>query len=236
MPNKAISSHLGRRNCAIYTRKSVAGGLEREFNTLESQREMCANYIRANREIGWIELPSGYDDGGQSGGTLARPALQRLMSDVEQGLVDVVVIYKIDRLTRSLADFVRLIELFERYQVTFVSVTQAFDTADSMGRLVLNILLTFAQFEREMHADRVRDKIAAMKRRGRWTGGPPPFGYDVVDGKLLVNAVEAAAVLAVFERYVELGCYKRLVAELQSAGMTSTIWTTRKGPSLAAGQ
>ena len=230
MVDKTRSSQLGSRlNCAIYTRKSVAAGLERDFNTLESQREMCANYIRSNRENGWVELPSNYDDGGQSGGTLARPALQRLIADVEQGLVDVVVIYKIDRLTRSLADFVRLIELFDRYQVTFVSVTQAFDTADSMGRLILNILLTFAQFEREMHGDRVRDKIAAMKSRGRWTGGPPPFGYDVVDGKLLVNVVEAPVVVAIFERYVELGCYKRLVAELQAAGMTSKTWTTRQG-------
>ncbi|WP_174297166.1 recombinase family protein [Sphingomonas bacterium] len=218
-----------RRNCAIYTRKSVDAGLEREFNTLESQREMCANYIRSNCCDGWFELPTAYDDGGYSGGTLARPALQRLIADIEQGLIDVVVIYKIDRLTRSLADFVRLIELFDRYQVTFVSVTQAFDTADSMGRLVLNILLTFAQFEREMHSDRVRDKIAAMKRRGHWTGGPPPFGYDVVDGKLVINVVEAATVLAMFERYVELGCYKQLVAELQAAGLKSKEWTTRQG-------
>ena len=148
-------------------------------------------------------------------------ALQRLLADIEQGLIDVVVIYKIDRLTRRLADFVRLIELFERYDVTFVSVTQAFDTAESMGRLILNILLTFAQFEREMHSDRVRDKIAAMKRRGRWTGGPPPFGYDVIDGRLVINAVEAPTVLAIFERYVELGCYKRLVAELQATGVKS---------------
>ncbi len=230
MTGKNLTAPIARRrNCAIYTRKSVEAGLEREFNTLESQREICASHIRANRGDGWFELPMAYDDGGQSGGTLARPALQRLLADVEQGLIDVVVIYKIDRLTRSLADFVRLIELFESYKVTFVSVTQAFDTADSMGRLILNILLTFAQFEREMHGDRVRDKIAAMKRRGRWTGGPPPFGYDVIDCKLVINAVEAATVLAVFERYVELGCYKRLVAELKAAGLKSKVWTTRQG-------
>lgn len=215
--------------CAIYTRKSTDERLDREFNSLESQRDVCSAYIRSQRHRGWVELPDRYDDAAQSGGTLLRPALQRLLDDVERGAVDVVVIYKIDRLTRSLGDFVRLMDVFERYEASFVSITQSFDTSDSMGRLVMNILLTFAQFEREMAADRIRDKVAAMKRRGKWTGGPPPFGYDVVDGRLFPNAAEAETVRRVYERFLELGSYAALKRELQAEGLRTKVWTNRKG-------
>ncbi|HTM96410.1 MAG TPA: recombinase family protein [Croceibacterium sp.] len=215
--------------CAIYTRKSTVAGLERTFTTLDNQRAVCSAYIASQQHKGWAELPVRYDDAGQSGGTIERPALQRLLRDVEQGRVKIIVIYKVDRLTRSLGDFVRMMELFERYEVSFVSVTQAFDTSDSMGRLVLNILLTFAQFEREMLADRVRDKIAAMRRRGRHIGGPPPYGYDVVAGRLVVNEGEAHKVRAIFQRYRELGSYQKVREELKAEGMLTKVWRTRGG-------
>ncbi|NJR80267.1 recombinase family protein [Sphingomonas corticis] len=224
-----VTSAERARRCAIYTRKSTDERLDRDYNTLESQRDVCSAYIRSQRHKGWLELGELYDDPAQSGGTLVRPALQRLMADIERGAVDVVVIYKIDRLTRSLGDFVRLMDLFERYEVSFVSITQSFDTSDSMGRLVLNILLTFAQFEREMAADRIRDKVAAMKRRGKWTGGPPPFGYDVVDGRLIPNAAEAETVNRVYRRFLELGSYVALRRELQEEGLRTKTWTNRKG-------
>jgi DNA invertase Pin-like site-specific DNA recombinase len=203
--------------------------MDRDFNSLESQREVCSAYIRSQRHKGWVEVADRYDDGGQSGGTLERPALQKLISDIERGAVDMVVIYKIDRLTRSIRDFVRLMDQFERYETGFVSITQNFDTSDSMGRLILNILLTFAQFEREMAADRIRDKVALMKRRGQWTGGPPPFGYDVSDGKLVVNADEATQVRQIFARFLELGSYVALKQELQAQGMRTKVWVNRKG-------
>lgn len=221
--------------CAIYTRKSTNDRLDRDFNSLESQREVCSAYIRSQRHKGWVEVVERYDDGGQSGGTLERPALQKLMSDIEHGAIDMVVIYKIDRLTRSIRDFVRLMDQFERYEVGFVSITQNFDTSDSMGRLILNILLTFAQFEREMAADRIRDKVAQMKRRGQWTGGPPPYGYDVADGKLVVNAVEAAQVRHIFARFLELGSYVALKTELQAQGMKTKVWVNRKGVTTGGG-
>lgn len=233
-----MSNHLvqGKRTrCAIYTRKSVTEGLERDYNTLESQRDVCSAYVRTRRHQGWTEIAERYDDGGFSGSNLVRPALQRLIADVERGVVDVVVIYKLDRLTRSLADFIRLIDLLERYDVTFVSVTQSFDTQDSMGRLILNILLTFAQFEREMLIDRIRDKIAAMKRAGRWTGGPPPLGYDVIDGKLVVNDTEAMIVRDIFARYLEVGSYVRLMELLQAEGLRSKAWVNRNGTSVGGG-
>lgn len=180
-------------------------------------------------------MASRYDDGGFSGGSLVRPALRQLLADVEDGLVDVVVIYKLDRLTRSLADFVRLIDVFEASGVVFVSVTQSFDTRDSMGRLVLNVLLTFAQFERELIADRVRDKMAQMKRAGRWTGGAPPFGYDLVGKRLVVNEVEAAAVRAIFERYVELRSANAVTEEFRAGGLRAKEWTTRQGVTIGGG-
>jgi DNA invertase Pin-like site-specific DNA recombinase len=178
-----------RLRCAIYTRKSTDEGLEREFNTLDAQREACEAYVLSQRQEGWTLVPDRYDDGGFSGGTLERPALQRLLRDIEQGRADVVVVYKIDRLSRSLMDFSKLVETFEAHGVTFVSVTQSFNTTTSMGRLTLNILLSFAQFEREVIGERIRDKFAASRARGMWMGGRVPLGYDVKDRKLVVNEV-----------------------------------------------
>lgn len=221
--------------CAIYTRKSTEHRLNIDFNTLENQREVCSAYVTSQRHKGWIELPQHYDDGGQSGASLERPAMQQLMDDIEAGEINVVVIYKIDRLTRSLIDFIRLLELFERRSVMFVSVTQAFDTSDSMGRLILNILLTFAQFEREMMADRVRDKIRGMKRRGKYTGGAPPYGYDLMDRKLVVNEAEATEVRRIFRRYLELGQGEALFSELQTQGFRSKLRVTRKGKVVGGG-
>lgn len=215
--------------CAIYTRKSTDHHLERDFNSLESQREVCSAYITSQRHKGWTELPAVYEDAAQSGGNMDRPAMQDMMRDIEAGTIDVIVIYKIDRLTRSLADFVRLMDLLDRYEVSFVSVTQSFDTSDSMGRMILNVLLTFAQFEREMTADRIRDKFAAMRRRGKWTGGTHPLGYDVIEGKLIVNEAEAKQVRRVFERFVELGSYTAVKREVQAQGMLTKRWVNRKG-------
>lgn len=177
--------------CAIYTRKSTDEGLEKEFNTLEAQREAGENYIRSMKHQGWVALPEHYDDGGYSGGNLKRPALKQLLADVEAGKVDMIVVYKIDRLTRSLLDFAQLVQTFEKHHCSFVSVTQHFNTCDSMGKLTLNILLSFAQFERELGAERVRDKIAASKKKGMWTGGPVPLGYDSKNKKLVINKEEA---------------------------------------------
>src|SRR5213595_621575 len=190
-----------RNHCAIYTRKSSEEGLEQEFNSLHAQREACEAYIRSQRHEGWAALPAAYDDGGFSGGNLQRPGLQRLLTDVRAGRVDVIVTYKVDRLTRSLADFARLIEILDAQEVSFVSVTQQFNTTSSMGRLTLNVLLSFAQFEREIAGERIRDKFAASRRKGMWMGGTIPFGYDVKDRKLIVNAEEAITVTLVFERY-----------------------------------
>src|SRR5262249_23790808 len=181
-----------RLHCAIYTRKSTEEGLDQEFNSLDAQREACSSYIASQRAEGWIALPTPYDDGGFSGATLERPALKRLIADIETGLVDVVVVYKIDRLSRALMDFSKLVEVFDRNAVTFVSVTQFFNTTTSMGRLTLNILLSFAQFEREVIGERIRDKVAASRRRGMWMGGWTPLGYDVIDRRLVINETEAA--------------------------------------------
>src|ERR1051326_7288677 len=176
-----------RIRCAIYTRKSIEEGLDQAFNSLDAQREACQAYVLSQAGVGWVALPALYDDGGFSGATLERPAVQRLLADIDQGRVDVVVVYKIDRLTRSLADFAKIIERFDKRDTSFVSVTQAFNTTSSMGRLTLNILLSFAQFEREVTAERIRDKIAASKKKGIWMGGPVPIGYDVRDRRLIVN-------------------------------------------------
>ena len=188
--------------CAIYTRKSTDEGLEKEFNTLEAQREAGENYIKSMKHQGWIALPDHYDDGGFSGGNLKRPALKQLLSDVEKGKVDMIVVYKIDRLTRSLLDFAQLVQTFEKHHCSFVSVTQHFNTCDSMGKLTLNILLSFAQFERELGAERVRDKIAASRKKGMWTGGSVPLGYVLKDKKLIIDPEEAKIIRFVFEDYV----------------------------------
>jgi DNA invertase Pin-like site-specific DNA recombinase len=207
--------------CAIYTRKSSDDGLEQEFNSLDAQREACEAFVRSQRGLGWVALSSRYDDGGLSGGTMERPALKRLLRDVEAGLIDVVVVYKIDRLSRSLTDFAKLVEVFERHNVTFVSVTQQFNTTTSMGRLTLNVLLSFAQFEREVTAERIRDKIAASKRKGMWMGGQPPLGYDVADKKLVANAAEARTVRKLFDLYLELGSVRRLKQEADRLGLVT---------------
>jgi DNA invertase Pin-like site-specific DNA recombinase len=217
--------------CAIYTRKSSEEGLEMEFNSLDAQREACEAYIASQKQEGWIVLPDVYDDGGVSGGTLERPALQRLLADIEAGRIDVVVVYKIDRLSRALMDFAKLVEVFDRHSVTFVSVTQQFNTTTSMGRLTLNILLSFAQFEREVTGERIRDKIAASRKKGMWMGGHPPLGYDVVDRKLVVNREEAALVRHIFERFLHVGSATFLMNELNAAGHTTKSWTTRNGTS-----
>lgn len=188
--------------CAVYTRKSTEEGLDKEFNTLEAQREAGENYIKSQKQQGWVLLPQHYDDGGYSGGTLKRPALQRLLSDVQNGNIDMIVVYKIDRLTRSLLDFSQLIKTLDAHNCSFVSVTQNFNTCDSMGKLTLNILLSFAQFEREVSAERIRDKIAATKKKGMWTGGSVPLGYDVKNKKLVVNQEEAKIVRYLFEEYL----------------------------------
>jgi len=215
--------------CAIYTRKSTEEGLEQEFNSLDAQRDSCDAYVASQKSEGWNALRNHYDDGGYSGGTLDRPGLLQLLADIEAGQIDVVVVYKIDRLTRSLMDFAKLVEVFDRKAVTFVSVTQSFNTTTSMGRLTLNVLLSFAQFEREVTGERIRDKIAASKRKGMWMGGTPPLGYDVVDRKLVINAEEAKTVRWIFQRYRELGSVRALGEELEKMGIRSKSWTSMTG-------
>ncbi|MFN3298527.1 recombinase family protein [Caldimonas sp.] len=217
------------RRCAVYTRKSTDEGLDQEYNSLEAQRDAGLAFIASQRHEGWIAVDDGYDDGGYSGGNLDRPALRRLLADIEAGRIDIVVVYKIDRLTRSLSDFAKLVEVFDRNGVSFVSVTQQFNTTTSMGRLTLNILLSFAQFEREVTGERIRDKIAASKAKGMWMGGMPPLGYDVVERKLVVNEREAALVRDIFRRYAEHGSAARLVRELALEGHTTKAWVTQGG-------
>lgn len=197
-----------------YTRKSSEEGLEQEFNSLHAQREACEAYIASQRSEGWALVRDQYDDGGISGGTLERPGLKRLMADIEDGLVDVVVVYKIDRLSRSLADFAKLVEVFDRNGVTFVSVTQSFNTTTSMGRLTLNILLSFAQFEREVTAERIRDKVAASRKKGMWMGGVPPYGYRVESRKLIIDEGATAHVRWIFDRFLEIGSCTELAREV----------------------
>lgn len=210
---------MRKLRCAVYTRKSSEEGLEQEFNSLHAQREACEAYIASQRSEGWVLVRDQYDDGGISGGTLERPGLQRLLADIEDGLIDVVVVYKIDRLSRSLMDFSKLVEVFDRNGVTFVSVTQSFNTTTSMGRLTLNILLSFAQFEREVTAERIRDKVKASRMKGMWMGGPVPFGYEVKDRKLVIQAEEAATVRHIFQRFVDLGSGTVLAKELRHDGI-----------------
>jgi site-specific DNA recombinase len=200
--------------CAIYTRVSTDQGLEQDFNSLDNQREAAEAYIKSQAHEGWRCLPAQYNDGGFSGATLERPALQKLLADVRTRLIDVVVVYKVDRITRSLVDFAKLVELFDQHEVSFVSVTQAFNTTTSMGRLTLNVLLSFAQFEREVTAERIRDKIAASKRKGMRMGGPVPLGYDVENKRLVINAEEAERVRLIFRRYLEFGSLTRLLVHL----------------------
>ena len=214
---------MTRRRCAIYTRKSTEEGLDQAFNSLDAQREACEAFIVSQRHEGWQLVRKAYDDGGFSGGSMDRPALQSLMKDVSAGLVDVIVVYKIDRLTRSLADFSKMVEIFDAKGVSFVSVTQQFNTTTSMGRLTLNVLLSFAQFEREVTAERIRDKIAASRKKGMWMGGPPPLGYDVKEKKLVVNEAEAQTVRRLFEAYLRLGSTKALAAWARSEGITTKI-------------
>jgi DNA invertase Pin-like site-specific DNA recombinase len=218
-----------RLRCAIYTRKSTEEGLEQEFNSLHAQREACEAYVLSQAGEGWTALKEVYDDGGFSGGSMERPALQRLLADIDAGKIDVVVVYKVDRITRSLSDFARIVEVFDRRGVSFVSVTQAFNTTSSMGRLTLNVLLSFAQFEREVTGERIRDKIAASKAKGMWMGGMPPLGYDAVDRKLVINPAEAESVRLIFSLYLDLGSARLVADELEARGVRSKSWTTRKG-------
>jgi DNA invertase Pin-like site-specific DNA recombinase len=210
-----------RRRCAIYTRKSTEEGLEQDFNSLDAQREACEAFIRSQRQEGWHLLSERFDEGGYSGGTMERPALTRLLAAAREGRIETVVVYKVDRLTRSLVDFARIVELFDQSGVSFVSVTQQFNTTTSMGRLTLNVLLSFAQFEREVTGERIRDKIAASKKKGIWMGGLVPLGYDVKDRCLLVNPPEADAVRALFRLYLELGTVRRLKEAADRLGLVT---------------
>jgi DNA invertase Pin-like site-specific DNA recombinase len=225
-----MSEILKRRlRCAVYTRKSSEEGLDQEYNSIDAQRDAGHAYIASQRAEGWIAVADDYDDPAFSGGNMERPGLRRLMADIETGKVDIVVVYKIDRLTRSLADFSKMIEVFDRQGVSFVSVTQQFNTTTSMGRLMLNVLLSFAQFEREVTGERIRDKIAASKRKGMWMGGVPPLGYDVENRRLVANEREAKIIRHIFKRFVELGSSTLLVKELRLDGVTSKAWVTQDG-------
>ena len=217
------------RRCAVYTRKSSEEGLEQSFNSLHAQREACEAYIRSQAHEGWKLVKSAYDDGGFSGGTMERPAVKRLMADLKQGLVDVVVVYKVDRLTRSLADFAKIVEILDGHGASFVSITQQFNTTSSMGRLTLNVLLSFAQFEREVTGERIRDKISASKRKGMWMGGNLPLGYDVQNRQLVINEAEAETVRYIYRRYTELGTVSALQADLKQRGIVSKVWTSIAG-------
>ncbi|MGJ4927505.1 recombinase family protein [Bradyrhizobium sp. HKCCYLRH3095] len=217
--SSTIRSPIRKIRCAVYTRKSTEEGLEMEFNSLDAQRESCEAYVASQRAEGWLLLTDRYDDGGFSGGTLERPALKRLLADIEAGGVDVVVVYKIDRLSRSLMDFAKLVEVFDRRNVTFVSVTQSFNTTTSMGRLTLNVLLSFAQFEREVIGERIRDKFAASRRKGMWMGGWAPLGYEVRDRKLIVNEEDAKLVRSIFQRFLKTGSATILARQLVQEGV-----------------
>src|SRR6202165_4479534 len=215
--------------CAIYTRKSSEEGLEQDFNSLHAQRESCEAYIKSQKHEGWVTLPVLYDDGGYSGGSIERPALKKLLPDIQSRAVDVVVVYKVDRLTRSLADFAKIVEIFDARSVSFVSVTQQCKRTTSMGRLTLNVLLSFAQFEREVTGERIRDKIAASKKKGMWMGGVPPLSYEARDRKLVTADSEAETVRHIFRRYAELGSTRLLKEELDVQGLTSKCWTSASG-------
>jgi site-specific DNA recombinase len=226
---KSIASHAKVFRCAIYTRKSSEEGLEQDFNSLHAQRESCDAYIKSQRHEGWTPLPALYDDGGYSGGSTERPALKRLLADIQSGLIDVVVVYKVDRLTRSLADFAKIVEIFDAADVSFVSVTQQFNTTTSMGRLTLNVLLSFAQFEREVTGERIRDKIAASKQKGMWMGGWVPIGYDRKDRTLTINETEAVTVRTISDLFLKLKNVRRVQAELTRLKLTTKPYETPRG-------
>ncbi|MEZ5813636.1 MAG: recombinase family protein [Alphaproteobacteria bacterium] len=215
--------------CAIYTRKSSEEGLDQDFNSLDAQRESCEAYISSQKAEGWSLVKRHYDDGGFSGGSLERPALKTLLDDIRAGRVDIVVVYKIDRLTRSLMDFAKLVEIFDEHGVTFVSITQSFNTTTSMGRLTLNVLLSFAQFEREVAGERIRDKIAASKKKGMWMGGRPPLGYDIENRHLIVNEKDAKIARMIFQLYLECGCVKNLKQELDQQNIKSRPRVSKRG-------
>ncbi len=223
--------------CAIYTRKSTEEGLDQDFNSLDAQREAGEAYIQSQRGEGWVRVPDRYDDGGFTGGNMDRPALQRLLGDVGEGKINCIVVYKVDRLSRSLLDFARIMETLDKHKVSFASVTQQFNTTHSMGRLTLNILLSFAQFEREIIAERTKDKVHAARRKGKWTGGRPMLGYDVTPqgGRIFVNEEEAERVRAVFELYLELRALMPTVEELRRRGWTNKRWVTKKHSREAVG-
>jgi site-specific DNA recombinase len=221
------ASAIKSLRCAIYTRKSTEHGLELEFNSLDAQRDACEAYIKSQASQGWKSLPQQYDDPAYSGGNLDRPALKKLLADIEASKVDVVVVYKIDRLTRSLADFAKLVEAFDARSISFVAVTQQFNTTTSMGRLTLNVLLSFAQFERELSSERVRDKIAASRRKGKWTGGTVPLGYEARDKKLVISKAEAETVRTIFRLYLELKSFSKLVAELDRRSIVTKCRQTK---------
>jgi len=225
---KAIAAVRSAVRCVIYTRKSTDENLDREFNTLDAQRAAGESYIASQRDEGWIALPEIYDDGGFSGANTQRPALQRLLADVDAGKVDCVVVYKYDRLSRSMLDFLQLLDFFKKRGVSFVSVSQRFDTSTPMGEVTLNILLTFAQFERQMTAERTRDKMRAVWKRGRWTGGMPPLGYDIVPegGRLVVNKDEAGCVVAIFQLYLEQASLLAVVQVLRRQPRRASSWAT----------
>ncbi|MDC8754772.1 recombinase family protein [Erythrobacter sp. sf7] len=216
--------------CAVYTRKSTEDGLEQEFNSLDAQREACDAYILSQRHEGWSLVPNHYDDGGFSGGNIERPGLKALLADIDAGLVDVIVVYKVDRLTRSLADFAKIVERLDAKQASFVSVTQAFNTTTSMGRLTLNVLLSFAQFEREVTGERIRDKIAASKKKGLWMGGPVPLGYQVVERKLVPVPEEAERVREIMRRFIASTSANQLIAELEAEGIRTKVQQRTSGP------
>jgi len=226
---RTSTPEVPKRRCAIYTRKSTTMGLEQEFNTLDAQREACEAYILSQRHNGWELVPERYDDGGFTGANLERPAFQRLMDDMDAGKVDILVVYKVDRLSRSLLDFAQVMRRFNAADVSFVSVTQNFNTADAMGRLTLNILFSFAQFEREMISERTRDKVAAARRRGKWTGGPVPLGYDVVDKKLIINELEADTIREMFRLYLERCSGLEVMKELNRQGRATKRHISKNG-------
>jgi site-specific DNA recombinase len=225
----ATSSGPKTVRCAIYTRKSTDEGLEKDFNSLDAQREAGEAYIASQIGEGWVCVPDRYDDGGFTGGNLDRPALKQLIADIEAGKVDCVIVYKVDRLSRSLTDFGRLVEVFDKHGTSFVSVTQHFNTTNSMGRLTLNILLSFAQFEREIISERTRDKMAAARKKGKWGGGPPMLGYDVVDQKLIANEPEAKQVREIFEKYLERRSVLTVAQQLNDRGWVTKRWNTKAG-------
>jgi DNA invertase Pin-like site-specific DNA recombinase len=224
-----IVTTKARKRCAVYCRVSTDERLDQEFNSIDAQKEAGHAFVASQRSEGWIPVADDYDDPGFSGGNTDRPALKRLLTDIQKGLIEIVVVYKIDRLTRSLADFSKMVEVFERQGVSFVSVTQQFNTTTSMGRLMLNVLLSFAQFEREVTGERIRDKIAASKRKGLWMGGHPPLGYDVDNRRLVINKAEAQVVRRIFEDFLRIRSSTRIATTLQEEGITTKVWTTQSG-------